>query len=42
MSKISTEKIQTFNINFDESEFSESKYAQLIAKNSTRSIIEIN
>lgn len=32
MSKVSTEKIQTFNINFDESEFSESKYAQLIAK----------
>jgi asparagine synthase (glutamine-hydrolysing) len=32
MSKVSSEKIQTFNINFDESEFSESKYAQLIAK----------
>lgn len=32
MSKVSTEKIQTFNVNFDESEFSESKYAQLIAK----------
>lgn len=32
MSKVSTEKIQTFNISFDESEFSESKYAQLIAK----------
>ncbi len=32
MSKVSSEKIQTFTINFDESEFSESKYAQLIAK----------
>ncbi len=32
MSKVSSEKIQTFNVNFDESEFSESKYAQLIAK----------
>ena len=32
MGQVSTEKIQTFNVNFDESEFSESKYAQLIAK----------
>ena len=32
MSKVSSEKIQTFNISFDESEFSESKYARLIAK----------
>ncbi|PBQ32133.1 asparagine synthase (glutamine-hydrolyzing) [Sphingobacteriaceae bacterium] len=32
MSQVSSEKIQTFNISFDESEFSESKYAQLIAK----------
>lgn len=32
MSKVSSEKIQTFNISFDESEFSESKYAKLIAK----------
>ncbi|MDX2171829.1 MAG: asparagine synthase (glutamine-hydrolyzing) [Bacteroidota bacterium] len=32
MSKVSSEKIQTFNVSFDESEFSESKYAQLIAK----------
>jgi asparagine synthase (glutamine-hydrolysing) len=32
MSKVSSEKIQTFNISFDESEFSESKYAQLISK----------
>lgn len=31
MSKVSSEKIQTFNISFDESEFSESKYARLIA-----------
>ncbi len=32
MSKVSTEKIKTFNISFDESEFSEAKYATLIAK----------
>lgn len=32
MSKVSTEKIQTFTVNFDESEFSEVKYAQVIAK----------
>ena len=32
MSKVSTEKIRTFNISFDESEFSEAKYARLIAK----------
>lgn len=32
MSKVSSEKIQTFNVSFDESEFSESKYAKLIAK----------
>jgi asparagine synthase (glutamine-hydrolysing) len=32
MSKVSSEKIQTFNISFDESEFSESQYARLIAK----------
>jgi asparagine synthase (glutamine-hydrolysing) len=32
MSKVSSEKIQTFNISFDESEFSEAKYATLIAK----------
>jgi len=32
MSKVSSEKIQTFNINFDEGEYSEAKYAQLIAK----------
>lgn len=32
MSKVSSEKIQTFNISFDESEFSESKYAKLIAQ----------
>jgi asparagine synthase (glutamine-hydrolysing) len=32
MSQLSTEKIQTFNVSFDESEFSESKYARLIAK----------
>jgi asparagine synthase (glutamine-hydrolysing) len=31
MSKVSAEKIQTFNISFDESEFSESKYARIIA-----------
>lgn len=32
MSKVSSEKVQTFNISFDESEFSESKYARLIVK----------
>lgn len=32
MSKVSSEKIRTFNVNFDESEFSEAKYAKLIAK----------
>ncbi len=32
MSEVSNEKVKTFNISFDESEFSESKYAQLIAK----------
>lgn len=32
MSKVSSEKVQTFNVNFDESEFSEAKYAQQIAK----------
>ncbi len=32
MSRVSNEKIQTFNISFDETEFSESKYAQIIAK----------
>jgi asparagine synthase (glutamine-hydrolysing) len=32
MSNVSTEKIKTFSVTFDESEFSEAKYAQLIAK----------
>lgn len=32
MSKVSAEKVKTFSVTFDESEFSESKYAQLIAK----------
>ncbi len=32
MSKVSSEKIKTFSVVFDESEFSEAKYAQLIAK----------
>lgn len=32
MSKVSTEKIQTFNVSFDESGFSEAKYAKLIAQ----------
>jgi len=31
MSNVSSEKIQTFNVSFDESEFSESKYARIIA-----------
>lgn len=32
MSKVSTEKVKTFSITFDEHEFSEARYAQLIAK----------
>lgn len=32
MTKVSTEKVRTFSVTFDESEFSEAKYAQLIAK----------
>lgn len=32
MSKVSSEKVKTFSVVFDESEFSESKYAQLVAK----------
>jgi asparagine synthase (glutamine-hydrolysing) len=32
MSKVSTEKVKSFSVTFDESEFSEAKYAQLIAK----------
>lgn len=32
MSKVSAEKVKTFSITFDESGFSEAKYAQLIAK----------
>ena len=32
MSKVSADQIKTFSITFDESEFSEAKYAQLIAK----------
>ena len=32
MSKVSTEKVKTFSVTFDESEFSEAKYAQFIAK----------
>lgn len=32
MTKVSTEKVKTFSVTFDESEFSEAKYAQLIAK----------
>lgn len=31
MAKVSSEKIRTFNVSFDESEFSESKYAKQIA-----------
>ena len=31
MSKVSSEKVQTFNISFDEGEFSEAKYAKQIA-----------
>ncbi len=32
MSKVSSEKVQTFNVSFDESEFSEAKYAKQIAE----------
>jgi asparagine synthase (glutamine-hydrolysing) len=32
MSKVSTEKVKTFSVTFDEHEFSEAGYAQLIAK----------
>jgi len=32
MSRVSAEKVRTFSVTFDESEFSEAKYAQLIAK----------
>ncbi|MEO6882673.1 MAG: asparagine synthase (glutamine-hydrolyzing) [Bacteroidia bacterium] len=32
MSQVSSKKIKTFSVTFDESEFSEAKYAQLIAK----------
>lgn len=31
MSQVSSEKIQTFNVSFDESDFSEARYARLIA-----------
>jgi asparagine synthase (glutamine-hydrolysing) len=32
MSKVSSEKVKTFSVTFEESEFSEAKYAQLVAK----------
>ena len=32
MSKISSKKIETFNVSFDESDFSEAVYAKQIAK----------
>jgi asparagine synthase (glutamine-hydrolysing) len=32
MSKVSTQKVETFNVSFDESKFSEAQYARLIAK----------
>jgi asparagine synthase (glutamine-hydrolysing) len=41
MSNISTEPVNTFNISFDESEFSESLYAKLIAKKYNTKHIEI-
>ncbi|MBA3662727.1 MAG: asparagine synthase (glutamine-hydrolyzing) [Bacteroidetes bacterium] len=41
MSKVSSEKIETFNISFDESEFSESQYARIIAKKFNTSHHEI-
>lgn len=32
MAQVSSEKVRTFNVSFDESDFSESKYARIIAK----------
>lgn len=32
MSKVSSEKVKTFSVTFDESEFSEARFAQLVAK----------
>ena len=32
MAKVATDKVKTFNVSFDEGEFSESQYAQLIAR----------
>lgn len=32
MARVSSEKVRTFNVSFDESDFSEAKYAQLIAR----------
>lgn len=41
MSQVSSEKVQTFNVSFDESEFSESKYAKLIANKFNTNHLEI-
>jgi asparagine synthase (glutamine-hydrolysing) len=41
MSKVSSKKVQTFSVTFDESEFSEAKYAQLIARKFNTSHHEI-
>lgn len=42
MSKVSSEKVKTFSVTFDETEFSEAKYAQLIAKKFNTDHHEIN
>jgi asparagine synthase (glutamine-hydrolysing) len=42
MSKISDKPIHTFNVNFDESEFSESKYAKIVAEKFNTIHTEIN
>lgn len=42
MSKLSNKKIKTFNISFDDKEFSESKYARLVSKHFNTDHTEIN
>lgn len=42
MSRLSNRKIKTFNVTFDDSEFSESKYARLVSKKFDTDHTEIN
>ena len=42
MSKLSNKKIKTFNISFDDNEYSESKYARLVSKQFNTDHTEIN